>query len=353
MTYTGSRTGAAWQWFYGARPTVFKRQIGYVAWPGGAFRSITRDTNSYETLSLSADGGTAATVQKKTTHTVDIIPGGGTKESSPAPVLSGIPDAFALSWASDKELLLSNGADLIKANVDGSNRRTLASDAAGNINAANRCGDRYVVLSWSFHGGSNGAKIWRLNADGSGATQLTDGKGDFDPVCSLDGKWVYYLDPAEDHILRVSIEGGRPGIVPGTAVSNAGMSAPLGGLSSDGKQMPFFSDSAFLHKHLQIVNLDAGPTAARRTMTPDSRVSGAVVFTPDGKAVAYPILENQVSNVWVQPLDGSPGRQITNFKSGTFLKFNWSPNGKSLAVIREMTQSDVVLLREPRQARSQ
>jgi Tol biopolymer transport system component len=338
---------------YGARPTVFKRQIGYVAWPGGAFRSITRDTNSYETLSLSADGGTAATVQKKTTHTVDIIPGGGTKESSPAPVLSGIPDAFALSWASDKELLLTNGADLIKANVDGSNRRTLASDAAGNINAANRCGDRYVVLSWSFHGGSNGAKIWRLNADGSGATQLTDGKGDFDPVCSLDGKWVYYLDPTEDHILRVSIEGGRPEIVPGTAVSNAGMSAPLGGLSSDGKQMPFFSDSAFLHKHLQIVNLDAGPNATRRTMTPDSRVSGAVVFTPDGKAVAYPILENQVSNVWVQPLDGSPGRQITNFKSATFLKFNWSPNGKSLAVIREMTQSDVVLLREPRQARSQ
>ena len=334
---------------YGARPTVFKRQIGFIAYPGGAFRTITRDTNSYRTLTLSADGRVAGTVQAKTTHIVDVIPGAGSKESSPTPVLSEIPDAFALSWFGDKELLLTNGTDLIEVSTDGTNRRTLAHDAAGNINSANRCGEQYVILSWSFHGASNGARIWRLNADGSSAMQLTDGKTDFNPICSPDGRWVYYQDVAGDHILRASIEGGRPEIVPGTAVSNVGLSAPLGGLSSDGRQMPFFSDSAFLHKHLQIVDLDAGPNPFRRTLSADLRVSGAVVFTPDGKAVAYPILENGVSNIWVQPLDGSPGRQITNFTSGTFRDFHWSPGGKSLAAIRDLTQSDVVLLREASQ----
>lgn len=69
--------------------------------------------------------------------------------------------------------------------------------------------------------------------------------------------------------------------------------------------------------------------------------------------MAYPILENGVSNIWVQPLDGSPGRQITNFKSGTFYRFSWSPDGKSLAVIRDLSQSDVVLLRELSQAETQ
>jgi hypothetical protein len=54
----------------------------------------------------------------------------------------------------------------------------------------------------------------------------------------------------------------------------------------------------------------------------------------------------------VQPLDGSPGRQITNFKSWTFRSFRWSPNGKSLALIRDVSQSDVVPLREASQARS-
>ena len=46
-----------------------------------------------------------------------------------------------------------------------------------------------------------------------------------------------------------------------------------------------------------------------------------------------------------QPLDGSPGRQTTNFKSGTFQTFGWSPNGESFAIIREGSQSDVVLMR--------
>jgi Tol biopolymer transport system component len=337
---------------YGAQPQVRKGQIGFVANPGGTLRTITRDTNSYKTLTLSADGRIVATVQVKTTHTIDVIPGAGTKESLPTPVLSEIPDAFALSWAGDKELLLTNGSDLIEASPDGTNRRTLTSDAAGSINAASRCGEQCVVLSWSFHGGSNGARIWRLNADGSSAIQLTNGTGDLYPVCSPDGRWVYYQDVAADHILRVSIEGGRPEIVSGTAVDNVGLSAPLGAISSDGKQMPFFSDSGFLQKQLQIVNLDAGPDPPRRTLSPDSRVSGAAMFTPDGRAVAYPILENGVSNIWVQPLDGSPGRQITNFTSRTFGRFSWSPDGKSLAVIRDTSQSDVVLLREGSQAES-
>jgi Tol biopolymer transport system component len=223
---------------YGARPAVFKKQIGFVAYPDGTFRTITRDTNSYNTLTLSADGRMAATVQVKTTQTVDVIPGAGTKESSPTPVLSEIPGAFALSWAGDKELLVSNGSDLIQVNADGTNRRTLASDAVGNIVAAHRCGEQYVVLSWAFHGGSNGVRIWRLNADGSNAMQLTNGKGEFNPVCSADGRSVYYQDPAADRILRVSIEGGKPEIVPGTVVLDAGIAAPLGSLSPDGKQMP-------------------------------------------------------------------------------------------------------------------
>jgi len=62
---------------------------------------------------------------------------------------------------------------------------------------------------------------------------------------------------------------------------------------------------------------------------------------------------NGFSNIWVQPLDGSPGRQITNFKSGTFRRFSWSPDGKSLALIRDVSQSDVVLLREASQSASQ
>jgi len=56
------------------------------------------------------------------------------------------------------------------------------------------------------------------------------------------------------------------------------------------------------------------------------------LFEAEGKAVAYPIRENEVDNIWVQPLDGSRGRQITNFDSEQILNFRWSPDGKSLCM---------------------
>ena len=69
-------------------------------------------------------------------------------------------------------------------------------------------------------------------------------------------------------------------------------------------------------------------------------------FTPDGKAVVYPIRDQGVDNLWLQPLDGSPGRQITNFKSEQITDFHWSFDGSKLGLIRGHTDSDVVLLQE-------
>jgi Tol biopolymer transport system component len=69
-------------------------------------------------------------------------------------------------------------------------------------------------------------------------------------------------------------------------------------------------------------------------------------FTRDGKSVAYSIQENGVDNIWVQPVDGSPGRKITNFNADQIAQFDWSPDGKSLGIVRVHTDSDVVMLQE-------
>jgi Tol biopolymer transport system component len=65
-----------------------------------------------------------------------------------------------------------------------------------------------------------------------------------------------------------------------------------------------------------------------------------------GKSLAYTILDNGVENLWLQPLDGSPGKQITNFKTGSISDFRWSPDGKTLGLVRVNAQSDIVLLRD-------
>jgi Tol biopolymer transport system component len=224
-----------------------------------------------------------------------------------------------------------------------------------------RCGDRYIVLSWAFHGGTNRAAIWRANADGSDPKQLTHGTFDRFPVCSPDGKWVYYYDGGGPHFLmRAPLEGGTPEPVPGSDVHGMYGIGVGEALSPDGKQLIFNADvnspdnpQAAASK-LVVVTLEPGPQSSARLFEPDPRIATAggtgftnsMTFTPDGKSVAYIVRDQGIDNIFVQPLDGSPGHLVTNFTSETISEFRWSQDGKSLAVARSENASDVVLLRE-------
>ena len=118
-------------------------------------------------------------------------------------------------------------------------------------------------------------------------------------------------------------------------------------VSPDGKVLAYAADEttgAETTESIALLNLDS-PTSPRLLAAHPGR-SGGVQFTSDGKAVAYPIRENGIDNLWAQPLDGSAGRKITNFTSDQIEAFHWSPDGKNLALLRSHSESDVVLLQE-------
>jgi Tol biopolymer transport system component len=73
---------------------------------------------------------------------------------------------------------------------------------------------------------------------------------------------------------------------------------------------------------------------------------GLLHFSRDGKAVIYPVREGGIDNLWLQPLDGSRGKRITDFTSEHIYEFHWSFDGKQLALVRGHTDSDVVLFRD-------
>jgi Tol biopolymer transport system component len=93
-----------------------------------------------------------------------------------------------------------------------------------------------------------------------------------------------------------------------------------------------------------LVSLESGKTL--RTFEYDPRHRGMLRFSPDGKGIVYPIREKGVSNLWVQPLDGGPGRQLTNFAELNIYWYQWSPDGKSLALVRGDSPSDLVLIKD-------
>jgi eukaryotic-like serine/threonine-protein kinase len=326
---------------YGARPNLSQRQIGYVSYPEGAFHAITRDTNSYRTLTTSSDGTMIATVQNRETRKLELLRASGSSYSSSRDALPDFPDIYSFNWSSGGDVLISNGANLVRADTDGKNPTPLVSDPAAYIIAMSACGNHYIALSWAFHGGANGVDIWRVNADGSRPLQLTNGAYNNLPVCSPDGKSVFYIDGAAGNIMNVPVDGGRPEVIPGTSDFVSGAS-----LSPDGKQLVFSSESGTGSVKVHMIRVDAGPSSPARTLTPDPRISGTPVFTPDGKALSYRITENGVANLWIQPVDGSRGHQVTNFTSRSFTTFHWSPDGKTLGILRTNTQSDIVIFHE-------
>jgi len=344
---------------YWTRPYPFRGQIGWLSSTGGDIHPITRDTNRYDSLTTSADGRTLATVQTKVTNSVYLLPGAGSQAPQVAPLSSQVRDIVVMNWTADGKLLASDGPRLWSIDPEGNNATRLLADPKALVSWPSACGSRYVVFDWAFHDGANSANIWRANADGSNAVQLTSGRRDVLPVCSQNQKWVFYYDTPTQGLKRVPLDAsGKPEALPrssdfqGSILSGWAYPAPSTAnmeMSTDGTSLAYLVE--VVNKETQggtrkiaLLNLES-PTSPR-LLDVNSHISGSVQFTPDRKAIAYPILENGVDNLWVQSLDGSAGHQITNFESDQIVSFHWSPDGKKLAVLREHSEAVVVLIQE-------
>jgi eukaryotic-like serine/threonine-protein kinase len=336
---------------YQNNTTPFARaQIGLLSAAGTQFRTITNDTNSYRTLTLSADGKALATVQQKVARTLYLLPSTGFAGSPPYPAPAQVKDAFAFNWALNGDLYFADGGTLLRISPDGASKTTIVSDPGAVIAAAIACPNGSdVILQWDGHSAAK-INVWRMSADGSNLRQLTYGSSDIAAKCMPDGKWVYYEDWVNSHIMRVPISDGTPEIVPGTIVPRTIFTQPGFGTSADGKWLAILlsqieSNGSSTNK-IALVPLDAGPNPSVQLLDPDPRVAWNPQFTPDGRALVYPIRENSVDNLWLQPLDGSRGRQITAFEADVIRNFRFSPDGKNLGVFREHHESDVVLLHD-------
>jgi eukaryotic-like serine/threonine-protein kinase len=333
-------------------------QVGFFSYPDGAFRPITNDLTSHNSLSLSADGRTLATVQKETSTQIFLMPPNGAGPLAPVPGIATRETLPSFSWTGDGQLLISHGDRLVRQHTDGSHAVTLLSDPAAWISDPVSCdNDSWIALNWMVHGERSGNGIWRANADGSDAVPLTSKEFGSLWGCSPDGKWLYYSAQITNGVWRIPSDGGKPELVPGANPPNS-LTAQAA-ISPDGKMLAIFtrllnSESKTYSNRVVLDNLDSGVrnldinpalNPVFRTQGPPD--SAGFRFSPDGRSIAFVIDEAGVDNIWMQPVDGSKGQKLTNFNDFERIQdFRWSPDGKSLAMLRYSSVSDVILLRD-------
>jgi len=320
---------------------ISRSQIIYVSYPDGDSQPVTRDTNNYFNPSLAADGRSLATVLSEGRANLFTMPAGAAA-GQPHQLTSDAP-LYHFSWTRDGQIIRESPSGFSLLNPQSGAVTPFSLPQSKYISSPSVCGDGKYIVFTMLSPTQARMHIWRMDTSGGNLTELSAGKVNDFSVCSPDGRWVLYEDASGGgRLMKMPIEGGAAEAFTDQLV------AGTFDISPDSKTVAFAS-FGHLGEHvekLDLASLDSGQVL--KTLDFERPRDGAIRFVPGGKSVAYAFRDGIMDNLWLQPLDGTPGRQITEFTSERISDFHWSFDGATLGLARGHADSDVVLIRDMR-----
>jgi Tol biopolymer transport system component len=308
--------------------------IWRVAPDGSNPQRLTNDLSGYRDISIARDTRAICATQENTSYNLWRVSIDG--RTAPALVTSGfntrdgevgiatLPDGRFVysSYASGKSL------DIWIGNADGSGRKRLTEDDVSDERRPSASPDGRFVI-YVRQSPTSETELWRVDVSGTNNRKLADGNlGTVTP----DGKWIYFYrggGSTQTQIFRMPAEGGE-------ATPLAGRNCYGPNISPDGTSLLATCRDATNKPHTTIFRVDG---SGRTLEFPPYRSHH---WSPDGKSFAF-IEPGKTANIWLQPLNGTSPRKLTNF-ADTGWNFAWSRDGQSLLVPRWQPSTDVMLL---------
>jgi Tol biopolymer transport system component len=227
--------------------------------------------------------------------------------------------------------------DLWLMDDDGNNRAMLTTDEHSNRDPFVTPDGKHIVFE-SWRKSKNGQKcgMWIMTVQGANPTFLAPTQCHVTASCSGECPWIIY-DLYPKGIWKIPIGGGTPvQIIKNEAFAPA--------ISPDGSKIAcFLMDRSNSEIPVIAIYPAEGGVPTRIFRTSPNVEGKALHWSPDGNAIAFIKTEAGVSNLWIQPTDNSPAKQITNFDSDQIFSFDWSKDGK-IAIARGKSQNDVMLI---------
>lgn len=334
-------------------------QLWLISYPEGTARRVTNDLSTYRAIGLTQDGKKFTTVQAQGLVNLWVVPDGEAAKGYRLP--TGNVSFYAsignnVAWTPDGRIVFvsteGGNANIWITSLEndgGSNREQLTANGAMNFSPVVTSDGKYIVFSVWREGKSN---LWRMNLDGSNPVQLTFGLAEGLPSVTADSRGVLYIAPFESKpmLWKVSIDGGTPTRVIDHVVTNA-VASPDGKLIA--YTFPDSTDPAAPPNRIAFLTADGTQTLHTMKAEASGNALAIIDWAPDNKSVIYTVSANNVTNLWSQPIDGGPAKQITDFKEMLMTSFAWSPDGKRLACTRGNLLRDAVLIQDLGQKEAQ
>jgi DNA-binding winged helix-turn-helix (wHTH) protein/Tol biopolymer transport system component len=328
-------------------------QLWRVSYQDGEARRITNDLNDYFDASLTADSSMLVTVESKRFSSIWIAPASNLNRLSQITEAGGAYDKVC--WGPDGKIVYSTnmrGQEAIwTLKADGSDPKKKTPDgicslSPDSVGPSVSPDGRYIFFSCVSPGnGGYGSRrgICRMEKDGANLKTLTAENSPDDPQCTPDGRWVVYAAPSPTKwsvLWKMPIEGGEA-----TQLNDAISAHPS--ISPDGRLIACFyldeqTNTQTSQMSIAILPFEGGPPRKIFKAPATANRFAGIRWTADGRALTYVDSLNGYSNIWSQPLDGSPPKRLTDFKGDHALSFDWSPDGKWLVILRGAAVSNVV-----------
>ena len=314
-------------------------RVWSVALGGGETRKITTDLSSYgDALGVATDS--LLTIESRQLNNIWVAPADNLASAKQVTTGSfGRYDGlWGLDWTPDGHIVF-NSSDtqsqvISMMNADGSGQKRLTAPGFVESDLDVSQDGRYIVFHSTRGGG--GFDIWRMNANGEKAQQLTFDKQSYQPFISPDSRFVYYKSMADGigSLFRVSIDGGD-------TVRLTDKETSWGSISPDDRFI------AALYKtdkpRLAIFDINSGLQLKQFDLPKTATVYGGMRWTPDGGSIIY---HDYDFGYWQQNAIGGEPERIKNLPKEKLYNFAWSNDGRQFAYVRGQEIRDVVLFRD-------
>lgn len=302
-----------------------------VSYPEAKAEAVKLTGDGFRTLSASMDGRSLAGVMVGGTSSVWTGDGSGELREITAPVTG----TRGIGWRGNARLLIgSEGISAVKP--DGTDMTAVLKNLPFSGFAV--CGENRLAYTRfdTPHAG-----LWQVDLRGGASRLLAANSNPAKPQCSPDGSWVVYSGrwtPA----YQVSSNGGAE-----QALLTDSVWSPA--VSRDNRWIAAYrsrgESTVQAPQEIAIYPRAGGAPTKTFTLRPGGFDWTVLRWSPDNRALGYIERHGGVSNLWLQPVDGSPARQITQFRGGRVIDFDWSPDGQ-LAVEFGTVVRDVFLIRD-------